>query len=454
MYSTQKTPRPAPGAFPLVGHALQIARDPLGFVESLRRYGDVVAFRMGTRVSFMVNTPEILKELLITQNSSFAKGGPLFEQATKLIGNGLVAANGEYHRRLRHMSQPAFHHSRMAAYADGMLDVVTGVADSWRNGQVVDLARDMYMMTMDILTKTLFSALAGSAVTAEVQRSLPVLVAGVGRRAFIPIPLLHRLPLPVNRREQEALQRLYDLVDGIIADYRATDVDRGDLLSTLMLARDEQTGEGMTNEQLHDQIRSMMVAGTETSATILAWVFHILDTRPEIESRVHAEVDGVLRGKAATYDDLPRLEYLGRVVQETLRRYPTGWLLSRVALTDVTLGGYHVPAGADVYYTPYGLHHDPRVFPDPKHFDPDRWLPDRARSIPRNGYLPFGTGVRKCIGDNFAYVEIVLCLATLVRRWKLRSVSEHPGRSMATTTYRLKDARMIVQAREPSRVFA
>jgi pentalenene oxygenase len=439
-----------PGAVPLLGHALRLARNPLDFVEEARDHAPVTVFRIGTRPAYMVSTGELLKDILITHQSKFEKGGTLFDQATKLLGNGLAASNGALHLRQRRLSQPAFHHSRMGLYARAAIESVDAVSAAWRHGQVLDAGRELNGITMDILARTLFSRLTPEAA-AEIRRTLPALVAGVGRRAFLPIGFVHRLPLPVNRREAADLRRLYEVVDGIITDYRASDLDQDDLLSMLMLAHDEDTGEGMSTQQIHDEIRSMMVAGTETSATLMLWAFHVLDARPEIERRVHAELDEVLDGRPVTYADLPRLEYLGRVIQELLRMYPTGWILTRRATTEVHLGGHRIPRGADVFFSPYALHRDPALFPDPDRFDPDRWLPERADSIPRHAYLPFGAGVRKCIGESLAYAEITIALAALAGRWRLRSVTGHPTRAVARSTLRPSESRLRVEARRPRR---
>ncbi|WP_051716584.1 cytochrome P450 [Streptomyces sp. NRRL F-5727] len=444
--STPAPPRTLPGGLPLVGHAPWLALRPLDFVERLRDHGAVTRFLIGPRPAYMVSTGELMKDLLITHQSGFEKGGPLFEQATKLLGNGLAASNGEFHLRQRRLSQPAFHHTRMGLYARAALDAADAVSATWRDGQVVDLGPQLNDMTMDILSRTLFSAVTPEAA-AEIRRCLPALVAGVGRRAFIPVEFVHRLPLPVNRREAEALRSLYDVVDAIIADYRAGDLDQGDLLSMLMSARDERTGEGMTTEQIHDEVRSMMVAGTETSATVLLWAFQVLAARPDVERRVHAELEEVLEGEPVAYADLPRLPYLGQVVQELLRMFPTGWILTRRATREVDLGGWRIPAGADVFFSPYALHRDPAVFADPHRFDPDRWLPERAASVPRHAYLPFGAGVRKCIGESLAYAEITLTLASLMGRWRMRSLTGRPPRPVAGSTLRPRESRMRVEER-------
>ncbi|MFH9355501.1 cytochrome P450 [Kitasatospora sp. NPDC017646] len=434
-----------PGGVPLLGHSLEMLRSPLGFVESLRDHGEIVAFRMGTRAAYMVNAPGLVRELLVGKQRHFEKGGPLFKHSARLLGNGLAASNGALHLRQRRLTQPAFAHTRVASYAVTVSDLAARLRDSWQDGAAVDLARDLHDLTMDILADTLFRGLAPETAT-EIRRSLPLLVAGVARRAFIPVGFVHRLPLPVNRREEAALRRLYDLVDGLIRKYRDEGTDHGDLLS-LLLDRDPDTGDGMDDRQIHDEIRSMMVAGTETSATVLHWALIMLAVHPEVERRVHDEVDEVLAGRPAAYADLPRLPYLTRVVQEVLRMYPVGWILTRRAVDDVRLGSHRIPSGVDVFFSPYGLHRDPASFADPGRFDPDRWLPERAREVPRDAYLPFGTGVRKCIGESFAHVEMMIALATLVGRWRLRPTSDHPAAPVAASTLRPREPRMFVQAR-------
>jgi pentalenene oxygenase len=334
----------------------------------------------------------------------------------------------------------------VASYATTVSDVSARLRDTWQDGTSVDLAKDLHDMTMDILAGTLFSGLS-PATAAEIRRSLPSLVTGVARRAFMPVGFVHKLPLPVNVREAAALRRLYTLVDGLIQEYRSNGTDRGDLLSRLLLARDPETSEAMDDQQVHDEVRSMMVAGTETSATVVHWALIVLALRPDIARRVHAEVDEVLAGRAAIYADLPRLTYLARVVQETLRMYPVGWILTRRAVDDVMLGGYRIPAGADVFFSPYGLHRDPVSFPDPDHFDPDRWLPERARDIPRDAYLPFGSGSRKCIGESLADVEMLISLATLVSRWTFGPLSADAAKPVASSTLHPKYPRMIAHRR-------
>ncbi len=207
---------------------------------------------------------------------------------------------------------------------------------------------------------------------------------------IIPVALAQKLPLPSNLRFNQALNRTRAVVDQIINDYQKAGVDHGDVLSTLLAARDEETGEGMTNREIHDQIMTLVLAGTETAAATLAWAFHLLGKNPEVERRLHTEVDEVLSGRPAGFDDVPKLSYTQRVITETLRLYPSTWILTRRTTAEVELGGHRLAPGTNILFSPYALHRDPDSFPDPERFDPDRWLPERSKAVPRGAMIPSG----------------------------------------------------------------
>jgi pentalenene oxygenase len=434
-----------PGGLPLLGHAVELLRRPLEFVERVRDTAGVVRFDLGPRPAYLVGTPELTKEVLITKSHCFDKGGPLFKQSKPLLGNGLVGCDREQARRARPLMQPAFHHGRLARYTEVMAQVSAEIADGWADGSTVDFNALMNVATMDALTRCLFSGVTDTDTAAEVRAVMEVIVNGVGRRAFIPISFVHKLPLPAKLREDRALRELHRVVDNVIAAYRRTGADHGDLMSMMMLAQDD-AGNGMTDTQLHDEIRSMMVAGTETSATMMLWMAYALHQHPDIRDRMHEELDLVLAGRRVDYEDVPKLEYTGRVVQEALRMYPVAWLLTRHATADVELDGVRIPAGSDVMFSPYALHMDPRNFDNPRVFDPDRWLPERARAVHRQAFLPFGAGVRKCIGESFAFTEMMVMVATFLGPWILRPVHEDPE-PLASTTYRPRHNHMVLTRR-------
>lgn len=423
------------GGLPLLGHAVTFALRPLKFLESARDRGDVVVFRLGTKPAYLVNTPELVREVLVTQYHAFAKGGSFFEALVPLLGKGIGISNGTLHRRQRRLMQPAFHHAHIASYATTMADVVAALSASWCPGQILDVNREMTTLTIAVLSKCLFSETPGLDVVATFQESLPTIARGVFTRAALPIKWLHRIPTPENRRYQAALRHLHDTVDQVITNYRAQDTDRGDLLSMLLLARDEETGESMSDQEIHDEVMTIMVAGIETTSVMLSWIFYVLGARPDIEKRIHAEVDEILDGRTAGLDDIPRLTYLGRVIQEVLRVYPPVWILTRRTVTDIDIGGHLLPAAADVFFSPYALHHDPGLFTEPDTIDPDRWLPKQVDTIRRGTYIPFGSGARKCIGESFVTVEATLVLATLVSRWRLRPIPSRPPQPKAHGSY-------------------
>lgn len=442
-----------PGGLPLVGHALAFGARPLRFLEAARDHGDVVRFRLGGRPAYLVNTPELVREVLVDRQRVFAKGGALFEIGVELMGNGLGMVNGDRHRRQRRLVRPAFTRAALGRSTEVMLAKAGELTDSWRPGQELDVNAQMLAFTTATLTAALFHSPADPAMIATFQECMPVAVRGVFRRIALPIGWLHRLPTRQNRRYRRALRRMHDSVDLVIADYRAHPRDRGDLFSTLLLATDWETGATgatgatMTDQELHDEVMSLMVAGTETTAITLSWIFHLLGAHPEVERRLYAEVDQVLAGQPLRARHLRALEYTGQVVQEALRLHSPIWMLTRNAVTEVRLGTHQVPAGAELFFSPYALQRDPRTFPEPESFDPDRWLPGAVCPRAREAHLPFGAGARKCLGDSFATMEVVTVLASVASRWRLRPTPGHRTRPTAHATYFPAGLTMTVRPR-------
>jgi cytochrome P450 len=435
MSSILETPAPtAPDRLPLIGHALQLRRRPLEFLQSVRTRGDVVKIYLGPRPAYVVNDPDLVRHVLVTEARRFDKGA-FFDKVRAIVGNGLVSSNGAFHMRQRRLMQPAFHHRQIARYADIMSQYLVALAESWRPGQPLSVHDEMHEVALALIGKTLFSSDLGEEAVAEVKRSIPVIREGVTRRTLAPVELLERLPTPANRRFQQAITRTRRVIDEVIHAYRTDGVDRGDLLSMLIHSRDKDTGETMTDEQVSDEVVTVMLAGSETTANTMAWAFHRLGRHPEIADRVAAEADEVLGGAPVTFDDLPRLEYTGRVLKEVIRLYPL-WLVMRRSLTDVTLGDVRLPPDTQVVLSPLTMHRDPVLFPDPLRFDPDRWLPERAETIPRNAFIPFGSGNRQCIGDGFGWTEAMIALTTIASRWRLEPRPGHTvSEAVAATVY-------------------
>ncbi|HWE89273.1 MAG TPA: cytochrome P450 [Pseudonocardiaceae bacterium] len=420
----------APGRWPFLGHTPAMLRRRWEFTSSLREHGDVVRVDLGPMRTYFVTSPELSYRVLVTDGSSFDKGA-MFDKFRPYLGNGLVLSNGGFHLRQRRLMQPSFHRERIAGYAETMIRVVSELTESWRPGEVREVDADMQALAVTVVGETLFSTELGRRATAEARRSIPVVIKQGMVRALSPA-FVERLPIPANRQFDQAIARMRAIVLEVIADWRARGADRGDLLSMLLLAQDEDTAEGMTDQQVYDEVLTLLTAGIETTALALAWTFHELARHPEIERRVHAEVDEVLAGRPVTFEDLPRLAYTQRVVNEVLRMYPI-WILMRRAIAEVDLGGVRIPPGAEVTISPHALHFDPTLHDDPNRFDPDRWLPDRAGRLPQGAFIPFGAGNRQCLGNVFAQSEIMIVVATVVARWRLVPVPDKPVRVKFTS---------------------
>ncbi|WP_216204561.1 cytochrome P450 [Amycolatopsis aidingensis] len=427
-------PALATGGLPLVGHLLPLRRERrLAFLDSLRRHGSVVRIKLGPRTIYLVTEAEMAREVLVVQAGSFDKGEG-GAQLRVLVGNGVLTSERETHRRQRRLLQPHFHRNRMAGYAEAMRQEIEQLSTTWRDGQRLDVRTEMHGLLLGITIRALLPSSIGT-LHGDFRRDFPLALREVQRRMFNPVrALTSRLPTPRNQRHARLLAGLHQAAAHAIATHHKAEAKDTDLLTTLTGARDPDTGEPLSDTEIRDQVMTMLATGGETSTSALSWAFHELGRHPDLEERLHTEVDQVLGGRAARYEDLPRLELTGRIISEVLRCYPPAWMISRRALADVDLGGYHVPAGSPVLVIPYIVHRDPAVFPDPHRFDPDRWLPDRPTRIPHDAVIPFGAGVRKCIADHFAVIETTLTLATLAGRWRLRPLPDHPVRPVTATT--------------------
>lgn len=422
-----------PRALPLLGHALRFKRQPLEFLESLRPLGEVVAIRLGPKPAYVVNSPDLVRRILVAEAQAF-EAGLLLDKVKPFIGNGLITLRGTDHTRHRRLLQPAFHHNSIARYVEVMRQLATKTVGSWREGQQIVADVEMMELATAVVGKTLFSMDLGRDVVDEVVRLMPMLLEGVRKRLMAPTELLEKLPTVGNRRFNAAIRRIHRVVEDIIAEYRRTGVDHGDLASMMLSARDEQTGEGFSDLQVRDEALTMLAAGTQTTATTIAWALHILSTNDDIQQRARAQIREVLGERNMTFDDIERLDYIRRLLTETLRLYPPAWLLSRRAACEVTLGDHVLPPGASILFSPYALHRDPRTYPDPGVFDPDRWIPERAKSIPRPAFIPFGAGNRQCLGEGFAWVEATVVLTVILQRWRVGPVPGQIIRKVALAT--------------------
>jgi cytochrome P450 len=465
MEITEKLPLPAttvkvrrpPGPKannPLLG-LLAYRRGRLGFLQNMaQRYGDISYFAIGSQQAYLLNHPDFIKEVLVNNSQNFIKGSAL-QRSKRLLGKGLLTSEGEAHRLQRRLAQPAFHRSRIEAYAKVMTEYTTRSTTGWRAGQTLDLAEEMMALTLAIVGKTLFDAdleseasEVGEAITAMLQATDTSSVSS------IVIDLLKKLPGARKRsgakaqaRFASAKAKLDELIYRLIAERRLSG-DRGDLLSMLLLAQDEDDGAQMSDLQLRDEAMTIFMTGHETTAVTLAWTFYLLSKNPDCEAKLHAEVDQVLGGRVPTMMDLARLPYAEMVLCEAMRLYPPAWALQRTAVNDSAIGGYIIPKGSQVLMSQYVMHHDARYFPDPERFDPERWTKAARDSRPQFSYFPFGGGVRRCIGDAFAMMEATLLLTQLAGAWQMKHEPSHKVALQPVMSLRPKHGmRMILQSR-------
>jgi cytochrome P450 len=400
------------------GHFRSFRKDPTGFLTKLAGLGDVAAFRLGPQPAFFLNDPEMIRDLLVVNAHKFHKGRAL-QRAKTLLGEGLLTSEGEFHLRQRRMIQPAFHRSRIAEYSRSMTEFADETRNKWNDGETLDIDREMMHLTLRIVGKTLFSAnveddadSVGNAMT-----SVSTLFN------FLLLPFsewLQKLPLPHSKRFKSARNALNSVIYGIIDERRRSGEDKGDLLSMLLLAQDEDDGSGMTDEQVRDEAMTLFLAGHETTANLLTFTWYLLSQNSNAEAELHEELDRVLAGRLPTLDDIPALPVCERVIAESMRLYPPAWAIGRLAIEDHEFGGYPVPKGSLVLVSPFVTHRDPRFWGEAERFEPRRWEKLSVREAgQKNIYFPFGGGVRRCIGESFAWTEGILLLATLASRWKL-----------------------------------
>ncbi len=445
------SPRYPPGPrriVPLSG-LFAYRKGPLPFFQNLaQQYGDISYFRLGPQEAFFLNNPDYIREVLVTRHHSFHKGLAL-QRAKRLLGEGLLTSEGEFHLRQRRLAQPAFHRNRIASYAGVMTDYAWQTQERWHDGDTLDMSEEMMRLTLGIVGKTLFDADVVSSAQ-EVGEAMTV-VMDLFNTITIPFfELLQKLPLPQWRRFDIARAKLDAIIYRLIEERRLGGVDRGDLLSMLLLAQDtEGDGGAMTDGQLRDELMTIFLAGHETTANALTWTWYLLSQNPEAEARLHEEIDAVVKGRLPVFEDVAQLKYTEMVLAESMRLYPPAWALGRLAIEEFEIAGYVVPKKSLVLMSQYVMHRDPRYFIDPLRFEPERWTPEARETRPQFSYFPFGGGPRRCIGEGFAWMEGILLLATLARQWRMRLAPNHPVALKPVITLRPKfGMRMTITRRQ------
>ena len=402
------------------------------FTKIAREFGDIAGLRILNFKTIFINHPNLIEEVLVTNARKYSKGRVL-RANRHVFGEGLLTSEGDFWLRQRRLAQPAFHRVRIASYAGTMVEYTQRMLDGWRGGEERDAHQEMMRLTLQIVGKTLFDADVERDAQ-EVRKSLELLLeigANFRRTIFVP----HWLPTPANLRVKREVAQIEKILYRIIGERRASGRDAGDLLSMLLSAQD-QDGSRMTDRQLRDEAITLFLAGHETTASTLSWTWWLLAQNPEVEAKLHAELDAVLGNRAPSLDDLPRLAYTGHVITESLRLYPAAWGMARLAVEDHEIAGYPVTKGMGVAMAQWVVHRDPRWYDAPQEFLPERWENDLWKRLPRFAYFPFGGGPRQCIGNAFALMEATLILAMIARKFRLRLVANHPVAPLASITLR------------------
>lgn len=423
----------APGHLPLIGHAWSLLTDPYTFFCSLPQTSDLVRVDLGTLPVYVTTSARLTYDVLVRKAPSFEKGR-LFDRVGALVGNGLATAGGETHHRHRRLIQPMFNNTRIALYSTVMSRRALALASSWQPKTTLPINEVMSDLAIHTLIETLFGTDIDDRSVDAVRHDVPTILQAMLIRTVIP-PVFDRLPIPATRRFDRATARLRRCIDDLIIHARSTTSrPAADLLATLTEARDADTDEALTDEEVRDELVTILFAGTETTATVLAWALYNVATHPQVEHRLLAEINTAVGLEPVTLDDIPKLPYLRRVVKETVRLYGVLLLMRRV-IKPVELAGISLPPGTEVAFSLYALNRHPSVFTEPDRFDPDRWLPERAARPAHESFLPFGAGNRKCIGDTYARAELIIALATILARWRLRPIGPAPRAARAAMPY-------------------
>lgn len=438
---------PGPKKIPLVGNLPHFGRNPLAFIsECPQQYGPIVHLQLeSTRGTFLISDPTAIHDVLRNTNRTYSKGYYRDPILNLLLGNGLVTSEGEFWMRQRRLSQPAFHPRQLETYAQAMFDLTDDTVRRWseKPQQTIDIHVEMMRLTMRIVAKTLFdfdteTEHNRTAVSDSMDTILKEYYAQMGNIWYYLLSLLKwsQLSTPSGRRITQAVNRLDQVIYQMIETRRLHGQNRKDLLTALLQARDAEDGSGMTDPQLRDELMTLFLAGHETTANTLSWAFDLLSRHAAVKQKLFAELERVLHGKPVRLHHLSQFTYTDHVLKEVLRLRPPVWWISREANEDVEILGYTLPKGSEIAMSQWVMHHDPRYFPDPESFVPERWENDREKQLPKTVYFPFGGGPRICIGNHFALMEAKVILATILQRFDIKTVPDHTVKLEPSITLR------------------
>jgi cytochrome P450 len=446
---------PGPRGHLLLGVVREFSEDTLGFMLRLPAYGDFVSYRFGPFMAYSANHPDLFHQILVTDADKFTKDRVTRNVLSEIVGNGLLLSDGDFWKRQRKLVQPAFHSRRIGAYADIIVNFTHDMHDRWHEGDVLSIDHEMVALTMRVISKTLFDADV-SEEAREISEAVTEATWVINHRFNAIFPTPHWLPVKDNRIMGRSVKHLDAVIQRFIDERRVSGEDKGDLLSMLLMAHDEDTAESsrfggqMTDKQVRDEAMTLFGAGHETTSNGLTWAMYLISQHPEVEAKLTAELDSVLCGRAPTLDDLPNLPYTDMIFKEALRLYPPAFAAVRETAEDMTLAGYPVQKGRLVMLNFFAVHRDPRFWDEPEHFNPERFSPENEKQIPRYAYLPFGAGPRVCVGNMFAMMEARLILATVFQHWRLSLAPGHIVEPQRVFTLRAKyGMKLVPHLRQP-----
>lgn len=419
------SPVVAPGRLPLLGHVLRFFRDPFAALEEYRELGDVVIVYAGPNPIYLVNSPEYLREILENKSDEFPKGR-VFDKLRPILGDGLVTAVGDEHRKQRALVAPTFKRPRLGEYAEVMQREIDRTVAGWKSGDSLELGHLMPEVASSMAFKALFGEEVDAGIGAEFSRCLRTAVGEVGWRLATP-NFFERFPTPGNGKFKRANARMVEIAKDITDAHLRSPEGRQDLFSHLTSTIDPNTGQPLSYDRLLNEARSLMAAVSDTTGMALAWLFYELHRNPDVRKKLQAEIDDVLDGEAVGLDDLPNLPYMRKVIDETLRLHSISWVMTRSVARAVKIGGTEFPADATIIFSIWSVHRDPKIYSDPDRFDPDRWTGPAAGHT----YLPFSYGPGRCLGDHFARLQMMIVLATICSRW---NVELEPGAKVKVKT--------------------
>ena len=433
---------PGPSGVPLLGMLPALRRDPLrAFTDAAVRFGDVAFFKVGSRRGYLITNPADIRHVLQDNARNYQKS-PLYQKLRTSLGDGLLTSEGAFWLRQRRIAQPAFHRSRIEALAGVMADAAAETAARWetraaqrsRERHPVEIGNEMMRVTRTVVLRALLGGDLGpyadtiDAAWSTINQQIA--------DSFWSLGIADKFPTPKKRRFHAARAVLHGAVDHLIQERRRKSCGTADLLSMLIEARDEETGESMTDLQIRVEVTTFLLAGQETTALALTWLWYLLSQHEQVRERLAEELDSVLGGRSPVFADLANLPYTRMVIDETMRLYPPAWGFSRQALGDDRVGGYELPRGWLAFMIPYVLHRLPAYWEEAEQFEPERFSPERSAERSKFVYIPFGAGPRQCIGNSFATIEMLLVVATLAQRFVLRLVPGHRVEPQAMITLR------------------